>query len=464
MFRSLPALYRNAYSGLSPSMWIQALVMLINRSGTMVIPFMTVYLTQSLHFSIAESGEVLSVFGAGAICGVYAGGKLTDNIGFFPVQFWSLLLNGLLFLVLGQLRHLLPICGCVFLLALIGEAFRPANAAATAFYSSPDNRTRSYSLNRLAINLGFAIGPAAGGLLATISYGWLFWTDGLTCIIAALILNWLLRPARGVAVAFAGARPGAAERPGVEAVGGSAVPDRGIEGPAPSEAGEDADDMDADGAVAGMPGQDVPEPAHAAAGIDSAVPVLSAYRDRTYLRFIFFVWMNALSFFQLFSVVPLYYKTAIHMSDAGIGLILAMNGLLIAVIEMVLVYKLENKRPDTLYIGYGVLLTALSFGLLAIGPYLWVAVLSMLFITFGEMMSMPFMNSYWISRSSLRNRGQYAALYGIAYSAAQVIAPALGGQVVQHWGFGWLWVILVGVGLLTFWGFRRGGVGGVTQS
>jgi MFS family permease len=79
-----------------------------------------------------------------------------------------------LFLVLGQLRHLWPICGCVFLLALIGEAFRPANAAATAFYSSPDNRTRSYSLNRLAINLGFAIGPAAGGLLATISYDWLF--------------------------------------------------------------------------------------------------------------------------------------------------------------------------------------------------------------------------------------------------------------------------------------------------
>jgi predicted MFS family arabinose efflux permease len=412
MLRSLPVLYRNAYSGLSPSIWLQALVMLINRSGTMVIPFLTVYLTQSLHFSIAESGEVLSVFGAGAVCGVYAGGKLTDKIGFFPVQFWSLLLNGLLFLVLGQLRHLWPICGCVFLLALIGESFRPANAAATAFYSSPDNRTRSYSLNRLAVNLGFAVGPAVGGLLATVSYGWLFWTDGLTCIIAALMLRWLLRPSVGVvhaAPAFLASAP--------------------VLVPSPQAP------------VAGAP--------------DRNSPSLSAYKDRTYLRFIFFVWMNALSFFQLFSVLPLYYKTAIHMSDAGIGLILAMNGLLIAVVEMVLVYRLENKRPEMLYISYGVLLTALSFGLLAIGgPYLWVAILSMLSITFGEMMSMPFMNSYWISRSSTQNRGQYAALYGIAYSAAQVIAPALGGQVAQYWGFTWLWVILIGIGLLTFWGFR----------
>lgn len=406
MFRSLSALYRNAYSGLSSAIWIQALIMLVNRSGTMVIPFLTVYLTQSLHFSISEAAAVLSVFGAGAICGVYFGGKLTDRIGFYPIQFWSLLANGLLFFVLGQLRGLWSICGCVFLLALIGEAFRPANAAATAYYSNTDNRTRSYSLNRLAINLGFAVGPAMGGLLATISYSWLFWTDGLTCLIAAGMLRWLLKP-----------------------------PGKG--------AGEPLE----------------PRAAALASGAGSYAnkntpPALSAYKDKTYLRFVFFVFMNALSFFQLFSVVPLFYKTAVHLSDTGIGLILAMNGLLIAVVEMVLVYRLETKRPEMVYIGYGVLLNVLSFALLAIGPYRWVAVLAMLAITFGEMFTMPFMNSYWAGRSSLQNRGQYAALYGMAYSAAQVIAPILGGQVAQRWGFTWLWVVMVGLGLVTFWGFK----------
>ena len=435
MLRPFLSLYRNAYSGLSPSIWIQAMVMLINRSGTMVIPFLTIYLTQSLHFSIAQSGEVLSIFGAGAIGGVYAGGKLTDKIGFFPVQFWSLLANGLLFLMMGQLRHLVPICICVFLLAVIGEAFRPANAAATAHYSRPENRTRSYSLNRLAINLGFAVGPAMGGLLAAISYNWLFWTDGLTCIIAAGILRLLLKPST----------PGVADKLAVNdfAPAEPAAPDSATAMPA---AAEPATSVQA-AAVSVID-------ANASVSM-SAAPVLSAYRDRTYLVFIFFVWMNAISFFQIFSVIPLYYKESVHLSTAGIGLILSMNGLLIALIEMVLVFRLENKRPDLLYVGYGVLLTMGSFGILAIGgPYVWIAVLSMLLVTFGEMLSMPFMNSFWISRSTLKNRGQYAALYGIAYSAAQVVGPSLGAEIAGHWGFRWCWGILVVWGLLTFWGFR----------
>ena len=159
----------------------------------MVVPFLTIYLNTALHFSIAKSGAVLSIYGAGAILGVYVGGKLTDRIGFFPVQFWSLLLNGVLFLVLWRLRGFTEICACIFLLSSIGEAFRPVNASATAYYSKPENRTRSYSLNRLAVNIGFAVGPALGGFLAALSYGWLFWTDGCTCIIAAMFLWWQLK-------------------------------------------------------------------------------------------------------------------------------------------------------------------------------------------------------------------------------------------------------------------------------
>ena len=393
MFRQTLLLYRNAYSGLSRPIWIKATIMLINRSGTMVIPFLTVYLTTALHFSIAQAGIVLSAFGAGAILGVFLGGKLTDTIGFFPVQFWSLLSNGLFFILLCYLRGFWAITGCVFLLASIGEAFRPANAAATAYYSHADNRTRSYSLNRLAVNLGFAVGPAIGGLLAGISYNWLFWTDGMTCILAALTLRWMLRPE--------GAKPQAHDK-------------------------------------------------------TTAPPIQSAYRDKTYLRFIFFVWLFALSFFQIFSVIPLYYQQVIHLKNSQIGLVLSMNGLIIALFEMVLVYRLENRRPNTVYIGYGVLLNAAAFVVLAIGaPYGYIAVASMLLMTFGEMLSMPFMNSYWITRSTPQSRGQYAALYGIAYSAAQVVGPALGAQVADFWSFRSLWLILVGLGLLNFWGFRR---------
>src|SRR5215212_5614229 len=110
MFQATLQLYRNAYSGLSRSMWWLALVMFINRSGTMVIPFLTVYLT-SKGYSLAQAGYVMGAFGIGSIVGGYLGGILTDRFGHFYVQVFSLLFNGLLFIVLGYMRSLPAIAG-----------------------------------------------------------------------------------------------------------------------------------------------------------------------------------------------------------------------------------------------------------------------------------------------------------------------------------------------------------------
>ncbi|MBS1566045.1 MAG: hypothetical protein JST39_16775 [Bacteroidetes bacterium] len=78
--------YRNAYTGLSRDTWLLSIVMLINRSGTMVVPFMTLYLTSpQMGYSIGQAGFVYGLFGVGAFIGAWLGGKLTDRIGFYPV-------------------------------------------------------------------------------------------------------------------------------------------------------------------------------------------------------------------------------------------------------------------------------------------------------------------------------------------------------------------------------------------
>src|SRR6185369_12195407 len=96
--------------------------------------------------------------------------------------------GGILFIVLGLMQTFPLICLFTFLLSFVNEAFRPANSTAIASYSKEENRTRSYSLNRLAINLGWAVGSALGGVLATIRFELLFWVDGLTNITAALLM------------------------------------------------------------------------------------------------------------------------------------------------------------------------------------------------------------------------------------------------------------------------------------
>src|ERR1700753_732338 len=127
------SLYRNAYSGLSPATWWLSFVMLINRSGTMVLPFMTIYLTSpSVGYSIGHAGIVMGLFGLGAVAGGYLGGKLTDSIGFYRVQMMALLGGGLLFIVLGQMHSFTGICVFSFLVSMVNESFRPANSTAIA--------------------------------------------------------------------------------------------------------------------------------------------------------------------------------------------------------------------------------------------------------------------------------------------------------------------------------------------
>lgn len=386
--------YRNAYAGLSRSTWLLSIVMLINRSGTMVVPFMTLYLTSpEMGYSISQAGLVFGLFGAGAFSGAWLGGRLTDRIGFYPVQIATLLGGGILFIVLGQMKSFGLICLFTFAVSFVNEAFRPANSTAIAFYSKEENRTRSYALNRLAINIGWAVGVAMGGLIADFNYELLFWVDGFTNIGAAFLMWRFLKP-----VDY---KPSHNQNRG-------------------------------------------------------GLPVASAYRDSNYLLFIIVTMLFAACFFQVFTNLPVYFRKELHLSESYIGLIMSANGVLIAVIEMVLVYKLENKGRNGWLIPGGVALVGISFLMLNL-PLVGagIAFTMIMVVTFGEIFSMPFMNTYWISRTQPSNRGQYAALYTMAWSAAQCLGPLLGARVADNAGFTTLWWLVGGVALIASVSFYK---------
>jgi len=359
-------------------MWWLAFVMFINRSGTMVIPFLTVYLT-SKGFTIAQAGYVMAAFGCGSVLGGYLGGRFTDRFGHYYVQIFSLFLNGILFIVLGQMHSLTQYIICIFILASLGESFRPANSAAIAVYSNENNRTRCYSLNRLAVNVGWAIGPAIGGVLASINYQLLFWVDGLTCIAASLLLYFLFSENRkGIAIKKS---------------------------------------------------------------FHQKANTVSAYKDGIFLFGMFCVFLVGLCFFQMFNLVTVYFKQQLHLEENIIGAVLALNGLIIAFVEMILVYKLENKRNVVVYMILGSFLIGFSFLMFIISPAFVFVLLQMIIVTLGEMLLFPFMNNFWVARSNEVNRGQYAAVYTMSFSAALVLAPTMASQVATWFGFSALWMV-----------------------
>lgn len=396
MISATVTLYRNAYTGLSRRMWLLAVVMLINRSGTMVLPFMTLY-CKHIGYTTRQAGYVVAMYGLGSVVGAFLGGKISDRFGFYYTQFFSLFFGGILFITLGQMNSFTSICVCTFFLSMVNESFRPANATAVAHYSGPQNRTQSFSLVRLAINVGWGVGAALGGFLASINYHLLFWVDGFTNITAAFLLVWLL------------------------------------------------------------PKVSLAQQQNLFRANTAKTKMAPALADKTFMRFIGLQVLFALCFFQLFTTIPLYFKEGLHINEFWIGVVMAMNGILIAILEMVIVFKLEGKLPYLRLMMLGTILMAVSFFLLNIplANGFIIAVMAMLIVTFAEMIAMPFMNSYYISRSSEGNRGEYAAWYTMAWSTAQVIGSAAGTQVAYATGFHKLWWIIGGICILTAIGYQK---------
>ncbi len=384
-------LYKNAFKGIPSAIWWQALVLIVNRCGTMVVPFMSLYLTQCLHYSFSKAGVVLIFFGLGAVTGAFLGGWLTDKIGFRKVQLLTLTGGGILFIVLSQIENYYAICLFTYLLSSINEAFRPANSFAIAYYTNDENRTRSYTLARLATNSGWVIGGALGGLLASINYKYLFWVDGLTNIAAVFILKFLFAP---VVISKINKQQKKSNTIG------------------------------------------------------------SAYKDKKYVAFVIISCLYAILFFQLFSSISLYYKHEMHLSESFIGLVMALNGIIIILTEMVLIYSLDGKAHKLIFISIGSFLLASSFVVFNLfKSSAEIAIIAMVLFTVGEMISMPFMNTQWVAMSKEENRGEYAGLYTMAWSVAHILAPSIGTFTADHYGFAILWWFLGALGLVTSIGF-----------
>ena len=376
--------YFESFGGLRKEIWLLSLITLINRAGTMVIPFLSLYLTKNRGFSLEEVGWILTFFGLGSVTGSWLGGKLTDKIGHYRTMAISLIVSSVLFVLLQFPDSFWTICLGIYLVMTVADIFRPAVFVAISAYSKPENRTRSVTLIRLAINLGFSAGPAIGGfIIATGGYSGLFWLDGLTCLAAGILLLKLLHPKRSK-----------------------------------------------------------PEPE------DIIHMAKSAISDRLYLIFIFAMMIFGFIFIQYFSTMPLFYAEHHKLDEFEIGLLLGLNGLTIFLFEMPLIKFMENRRHTaTGYVILGTILTGFSFLVINLTDWVGVLIVGMLLATIGEMIGFPFSNSFALNRSDGKKRGSYMALYSIAFSVSHIFGHNSGMQLIDNFGFQFTWYSMFGLAI-----------------
>lgn len=250
--------------------WTLAIATFINRAGTMVLPFMTIYLTRQLHFTIGRAGFILTLYGLGAFFTAPVAGRLCDRFGPVLIMKVSLFSSALLMLLFPTATTFPRVIVFTMLLAFTVEMFRPANMATISAVVEGPMLKPAFAVQRAAINLGMSIGPAVAGFLATVSFLWLFLVDGITSIVAGIVLIFTL--------------------PAIVAI------------------------------------KKKPDPEAPAAG--------SAFRDRRLLLFLAAVIPIGIVFFQHMSAMPLFMVENLHLSPAVYGLMFTINTGLIVFLEV----------------------------------------------------------------------------------------------------------------------------------
>ena len=386
MLQRLFRAYVGSFRDLRREVWLLAFITFINRAGTMVIPFLSLYLTKNRGFTLEEVGWILTFFGLGSVAGAWLGGKLVDSIGHYRTMALSLLLSGILFILLQFPSSFWGLCAGIFIVMLVADSFRPAVFVAINAYSKPQNRTRSITLIRLAINLGFSAGPAVGGfIIASSGYSGLFWVDGITCILAGFLLLRLLHPKRAV------------ENPK-----------------------------------------------------ESVLLPKTIMKDRPFLVFIGAMILFGFIFLQYFSTMPLYYARMHNLSEFEIGVLLGVNGFLIFLFEMPLIKYLESRKYSSLfYVFAGTILTGISFLLINLTGWIGILLIGMIFLTIGEMIAFPFSNSFALQRAEGGKQGSYMALYSMGFSIGHIFGPNSGMQLINSFGYSFTWYLMILLSLIS---------------
>ncbi|MFJ4820882.1 MDR family MFS transporter [Streptomyces sp. NPDC088801] len=364
-------------SGLPREFWWLWTSTLVNRLGAFVATFMALYLTLDRGYSATYAGLVAALHGLGGVVSSLGGGVMADRLGRRPTLLIAQASTAVSVALLGFVHDPVAIAGVAFLVGMASNASRPAVQAMMADIVRPEDRIRAFSLNYWAINLGFAVSSTAAGFIAEASYRAGFLIEaGMTMACAVLVF---LR----------------------------------------------------------LPESKPAEPAVRAAALDDSVSLGTVLRDGRFMSVVGLSFLIALIFQQGSVGLPVAMGEA-GFSPAEYGMAIAVNGVLIVVLQIPVTRFIEHRDPRRLLVvssllaGYGFALTAFagSVGVIALTVCVW---------TLAEIVNAPTQTGLVVQLSPAHGRGRYQGMYTMSWSVAALVAPLLSGFVIDRFGAEWLW-------------------------
>lgn len=354
---------------------------LVNRAGSFVLIFLTIYASEEMGFGIFFATACMGVFGLGSMLGSLLGGHLADQIGRRVVMLIALMGGAALLLILSLMQNRLGFITTVGLFALVGDMYRPAASAMIADHVDVDRRPHAFALMYIAINLGFAIAPPIGGILAEYSFQWLFWGDAATMLLYGVII-----------LAFIS--------------------------------------------------ESIPKPAQAPTSVEPNEPVLRdalqrITGDRTFLLFCLSTLLISLVFMQGMSTLPIHLRQS-GFSNLQFGLLMSVNGLLIFLFQLPVTHWLRDRNAMSVIIVGGILI-AVGFGLCGLGNGFVFLAMAIAVWTLGEILQAPFKHAVVTDLAPVDLRARYLGMFSMCYALAMTIGAPIGGEVLSRFGPTVLW-------------------------
>ncbi|WUU83312.1 MFS transporter [Streptomyces cellulosae] len=379
-------------SGLPRAFWWLWTSTLVNRLGAFVATFMALYLTLDRGYSASYAGLVVALHGLGGVISSLGAGVMTDRLGRRPTLLVAQTATALSVALLGFVHDPVAIAAVAFLVGMAASASRPAVQAMMADIVRPEDRIRAFSLNYWAINLGFAVSSVGAGFIAEVSYlaGFLI-EAGMTLLCAVLVFVKLPE-----------------SRPEQKATG-------------PGGTKEDS------------------------------VSLGTVLRDGRFMGVVGLSFLIALVFQQGYLGLPVAMGAA-GFTPADFGMAIAVNGVLIVVLQLPVTRLIEHRDPRRMLI-VSSLLAGYGFGLTAFAGSVGVFALTVCVWTLAEIVNAPVQTGLVVRLSPVHGRGRYQGVYTSSWAVAALVAPLLSGFVIDRWGAAWLWGTCAVVGTVAGLGY-----------
>lgn len=175
------------YKGFRKELYILIVCTFVDKAGSLVGPMLTLILSAKMHMSASEIALYFLLYTALSLPISLLGGRLTDKINKKLLINVCDIITSIIYIACGIIG-LNKVTLFVYLMgSLLQTVESPAYKSLIADFTTSENREKAYSLNYLAMNVGFVLAPTLAGIMINNYVGLMFILSG-SFELASLIL------------------------------------------------------------------------------------------------------------------------------------------------------------------------------------------------------------------------------------------------------------------------------------